>query len=229
MSIRPKLHPRTFPQRSLESGTPHLLPVFERLFLKGVMIDSDAQDLPIPGASIGTGTNRIPDIKTSIEMESIFVPDRSHARYYFREVPSVLVEERVRSRCLLGPAKYQRPSFWPLAVERRDDAPVHVPFSSAIVFTQAFRMSLHQAPIPRRSSVSSPTSAERVDSVESTNNLEERCDKDFQNNSAASPLQEAATCHAAVVDEGFAALEAGRLPQVGDNSLLQPHVGSMAC
>jgi hypothetical protein len=62
---------------TLSTGTPHLLPVFERLFLKGVMIDSDAQNLPIPGASIGTGTNRIPDIKTSIEMESIFVPGQS--------------------------------------------------------------------------------------------------------------------------------------------------------
>jgi hypothetical protein len=27
-----------------------------------------------------SGTNRIPDIKTSIEMESIFVPNRSQAR-----------------------------------------------------------------------------------------------------------------------------------------------------
>jgi hypothetical protein len=76
-------------------------------------------------------------------------------------------------------------------------------------------LSLHQAPIPGRSSVSSPTSAERVDSVESTVNLEERCDEDFQDNSAASPLLEAATCHAAVDDEGFTALEVGRLPQVG--------------
>jgi hypothetical protein len=182
--------------------------------LEHIQIDLDAQDLSIPGASIGTGTNRIPDIKTSMEMESIFVPDRSHARYNFREVPSVSVEERVRSWCFLGPAKYQRPSFWPLAVERRDDAPVHVPFSSPIVFMQAF-LSLHQAPIPGRSSVSTPSSAERVDSTESTDNLEERCNEDFQNNSAASPLQKAASCHAAVDDEGFAALEAGRLPQVG--------------
>jgi hypothetical protein len=99
-------------------------------------------------------------------------------------------------------------------VERRDDAPVHVPFFSPIVFMQAF-LSLHKAPIPGRSSVSTPSLAERVDSAESTDNLEERCDEDFQNNSAASPSQEAATCHAAVDDEGFAALEAGRLPQVG--------------
>jgi hypothetical protein len=90
-------------------------------------------------------------------------------------------------------------------------------------------MSLHQAPIPRSSSISSPSSAERVDSVKSTDNLEELCDEDFQDNSAASPLLEAATCHAAVEDEGFASLEVGQLPQVGGDSLLQPHVGSMAC
>jgi hypothetical protein len=75
-------------------------------------------------------------------------------------------------------------------------------------------MSLHQAPIPRSSSASSPSSVERVDSVESTDNLEERCDGDFQDNCAASPLLKAATCHAAVDDEGFATLEVGRLPQV---------------
>jgi hypothetical protein len=133
----------------------------------------------------------------------------------------------VRSLPCLLRNEYALGAFWgPLNIngrpsgrsqERRDDAPVHVPFSSAIVFTQAF-MSLHrdQAPIPGRSSISSPSSAERGDSAElSTDNLEERCDEDFQDNSAASPLLEAATCHASVDDEGFAALEAGRLPQVG--------------
>jgi hypothetical protein len=42
--------------------------------IKRIKIDSDAYDLSVPGAAIGTGTNRIPDIKTSVEMESIFVP-----------------------------------------------------------------------------------------------------------------------------------------------------------
>jgi hypothetical protein len=74
-------------------------------------IDLDAQDLSIPGASIGAGTNCIPDIKTSIEMETIFVLDRSQTQYDSREVPSVSIEERVRFRCFLGPAKFQTAIF----------------------------------------------------------------------------------------------------------------------
>jgi hypothetical protein len=45
--------------------------------IKRIKTDSDAHDLSVPGAAIGTGTNRIPNIKTTVEMESIFVPGQS--------------------------------------------------------------------------------------------------------------------------------------------------------
>jgi hypothetical protein len=45
--------------------------------IKRIKIDSDAHDLLVLGAAIGTGPNRILDIKTSVEMESVFVPSQS--------------------------------------------------------------------------------------------------------------------------------------------------------
>jgi hypothetical protein len=46
-------------------------------YIKRIKIDSDAHDLSVPGAAIGTGTNRIPDINTYVGMESRFVPGQS--------------------------------------------------------------------------------------------------------------------------------------------------------
>jgi hypothetical protein len=45
--------------------------------IKRIKIDSDAHDLSVPGAATGMGTNHIPDIKTYVGMESIFVPGQS--------------------------------------------------------------------------------------------------------------------------------------------------------
>jgi hypothetical protein len=45
--------------------------------IKRIKIDSDAHDLSVSGAAIGMGTHRFPDIKTYVEMESIFVPGQS--------------------------------------------------------------------------------------------------------------------------------------------------------
>jgi hypothetical protein len=45
--------------------------------IKRNKIDSDAHDLSVSGAAIGMGTNRIPAIKTYVEMESKFVPGHS--------------------------------------------------------------------------------------------------------------------------------------------------------